>query len=91
MAPLNLHDEPDRLRQARINFQHRFGPPADAAVQVKEALVGHSLPVPDAETANWAWIGRRESSSASATDHGRGRYKSVRTPMPNHARAMAQH
>ena len=91
MAPLNLRDKLDRLMQARANFQYRFGLPADSAVQVKEALVGHSMPVPEAEMANRAWMGRRESLSASATDHGRSRCKPVRAPMPNYARATARH
>ena len=91
MEPLNLRDELDRLMPARTNFQYRFGTPADAAVQVKEEPVGHSMPVPEVEMANQAWMDRRESLSVSATDHGRGRCKPVRAPMPNHARAMARH
>ena len=91
MAPLNLHDQPDRPMQARTNIQHRFGTPADAAVHVKEALVGHSMPVPEVAMATWAWIGRRESLPANATDHGRGRCKSVCSPMRSHSHAMVQH
>ena len=87
-----MRDELDRLMPARTNFQHRFDTSAAPTAHVKGALVGHPMPMPEAEMAYWAWIGRRESLSVSATDHGRGRCKPVRAPMlPNHARAMARH
>ncbi len=46
MAPLNLPDELDWLKQARTSFQHRFGAPTYAAVHVQAALMGYSMPGP---------------------------------------------
>ena len=45
MAPLNLPDELDWLKQAHTSFQHRFGAPTYAAVHVQAALRGYSMPV----------------------------------------------
>ncbi len=86
MSPLNLRDALDRLMQARTNFQYQFGTPADAAVQVQTALADHSMPGPEVD-------GRLDlgSLSANSTDHGRGRCKSVRSPIRSHSRAMVQH
>ena len=41
--------------------------------------------------ANGAWVGRGKSLSASSTSRGRGRCKSVRSPMRSHAHTMVQH
>lgn len=49
MSPPNWRDELDRLIQARTNFQHQSGTPADAAVQAKAALMDHLMPVPEAD------------------------------------------
>ena len=86
ISPLNLRDELNRLMQARTDFQYQFGPPADVAVQVKTAPTGYSMPVPEVD-------GRLDlgSLSANSTDHGRGRCKSVRSPIRSHSRAMVQH